>query len=252
MHGHLASVSTVPADGVGSLQHPGPVFIHGQPAGNGSDRADLHAASAELAVQRVWAEVLDFRHGAATGRCQCLDVHHFIAVSDAAETLHAAIHLGLDQRTEILLGKHALGFNEPAGGRVLMGKILKVAFPALIADRAIKRMVGEDKFEYRSMGIVDHARGGAHTHALVDRSAAGGLELRHLFDFDQAHAAVGVRFELGVVAEMWNHDADTPGGFDHQGAFRNLDGHSIDRHANHWGCRIRHSRTLLSVDLSIC
>lgn len=91
------------------------------------------------------------------------------------------------------------------------------------------------------MGIVDHGRGGTHTHTLVDRGTAGGLEFRHFFDFDQAHAAVGIRFELWMVAKMGNHDADTPSGFDHQGAFRNLDGHSIDRYANHRGCGLRHS-----------
>jgi hypothetical protein len=215
LDGNLTAVSTVSANALGSFQHPGPIFIHGQPAGNRSDRANLHAAAAELAIQRVLAEGLDFGHRAATDRRQRFDVHHFIAVSNAAETLHAAIHLGLDERTEILLLEDAFGFDEPAGRCVLVGKVLKVALSSLIADRTIERMVGKDELEHRSMGIVDDGRGGAHAHPFVDRRAAGRLKFGHLFDFDQAHAAIGVRFELRVIAEMRNHDADTAGRFDY-------------------------------------
>ncbi len=192
------------------------------------------------------AEVLDLRHGTAADRRQRFDVHDFIAVSDTAEALHAAIHLRLDERTEILLLEDALGFNEPAGRRVLVRKVLKIALPPLIADRTVQRMIGKDKFEYRFMGVVDDGGGGAYAHPFVGRRAAGRLKLGHLFDFNQAHTAIGVRFEFRVIAEMRNHDADATGRFDHQCPFRDVDRHSVDRDANHLRCGLRHSPTILS------
>ena len=78
------------------------------------------------------------------------------------------------------------------------------------------------------MGVVDHGGGGAYTHSFVCRRAASRLKLGHLFDFDQAHAAIGVRFEFRVITEMRNHDADATGRFDHQCPFRDVDRHSVD------------------------
>ena len=101
-----------------------------------------------------------------------------------------------------------------------MGKILEVALAALIADRAIQRVIGQDEFEHRLVGVMDDRRGGPNSHALGRHGAARGLKLRHLFDFDQAHAAVRIRLEFRMVAEVRNHHADPAGGFDHQGAFR--------------------------------
>jgi hypothetical protein len=189
-------------------------------------------ASAELALERVRAEVFDFSHGPATDRGQRLDVHHFVAVSDATETLYATIHLRFDERTEILFLKNALGFNEPTARRVLVRKVLEIALSALIADRTVERMIGQNELEYRFMGVVDHRGGGADAHSFVGRCAAGGLKLGHFFDFNQAHAAIGVRFEFRVIAEMRNHDADATGRFDHQCPFRDVDRHSVDRDAH--------------------
>ena len=140
--------------------------------------------------------------------------------------------------TEIFLLENALGLDKSAGGRgVFMGKILEVALSALIADRAIQRMIGQDEFEHRLVGVIDDRRGGPNGHAFGRHGAARGLELRHLFDFDQAHAAVRIRLEFRMVAEVRNHHADPASGFDHQGAFRHGDGNAVDRQANGVGRR---------------
>ncbi len=240
LHGDPAPISAVPTDGVGSFQHPWPVFVHRQSAGNRSDRTDLNAAPAKLAIEGVRAEGLDFRHRAATDRCQSFDVHDLIAVSDAAETLHAAIHLRLDERTEIFFLKDALGFHEPAGCGVLVREVLEIALAPLIADRTVQRMVGKDKLQHRLMGVVDHGGGGAYAHPFVGRCAASGLQLGHLLDFNQTHTAIGVRLEFRVIAEMRNHDTDTASRFDHQGPFRDVDRHPVDRDANHLCSCLRH------------
>lgn len=143
-------------------------------------------------------------------------------------------------RAEIFFLEDAFGFNESARGRVLMGEILKIAFPSLIADRTIERMIGEDELEHRAMGIIDHGGRSAYAHSFVYRCATGGLKFGHLFDFDQTHAAIGIRFELRMIAEMRNHDADATRRFDDQRSFRDLDRHPINRQANYLCSGSRH------------
>jgi len=65
---------------------------------------------------------------------------------------------------------------------------------------------------------VDLLGRGFHDHAVGCDQRAGGLELRHFFDFDQAHAAGGLQREAGVVAERRDLDALCLGGFDHERA----------------------------------
>src|SRR5262249_15118694 len=117
-------LTAVPAEGtdcIRSLEHPRPVFVHGQSARDGADRANLDAPTAKLAVERMWAEMLDLRHCAATGRGQGLHVHDLIAVADAPQALHAAVHLSFDERAEIFFLEYPLRFDEAAGGcRVLV------------------------------------------------------------------------------------------------------------------------------------
>ena len=117
LHGDPAAVAAEGADRVGPLEHPGAVLVHGEPARDGADRADLDAAAAEFAVEFVRAEVFDLGHGAAAHRSQRLHVHDFIAIPDATQTLHAAVHLRFDERAEVLFLEDAFGFREPAGRR---------------------------------------------------------------------------------------------------------------------------------------
>jgi hypothetical protein len=242
LHGDPAAVAAEGADRVGPLEHPGAILIHGEPARDGADGADLDAASAEFAVQFMRAEVFDLGHGAAPHRSQRFHVHDLIAIPDAAQTLHTAVHLRFDEGAEVLFLEDAFGFRKPAGRRgVLMREILEVAFAALVADRAIQRMVGQDEFQDRLVGVVHRGGGGAHGHAFGDRRAAGGLELRHLLDFDQTHPAVGVRLQLGVVTKMRNHHPDAPRRFDHQGSLGNRDRRAVDSEPDCFWFWIRHS-----------
>src|SRR6185436_4704670 len=156
---NLATVAAEHADRVGALEHPRTVFVHRKAAGDGADGADLYAATAEFAVQGVGAKGLDLRHRASSDRCEGLHVHHFVAVADATQTLHATVHLCFDQRTKIFLLENTLGLGKSAGRGVLMGEVLEVASSTLVADRAIQRMIRQNEFEYRLMGVVHDRRG---------------------------------------------------------------------------------------------
>ena len=214
---------------------------------DGADRTDLHAAAAKFAIELMGGEMLDLGHGAASDGGQRLDVHDFVAIPDTAQALHAAVHLRFNERAEVFFLEDAFGFRKSAGRRrVLMREVLQVALAALVADRTIERMVGQNEFQHRFVGIVHDGGGGAHGHAFSDRRAAGGLQLRHLLDFDETHPAVGVRLQFGVVTEMRNHHADAPGRFDDERAFGDRNGGAVDRQANCFWCGIRHIRSYIS------
>ena len=89
---------------------------------------------------------------------------HVLATADGAELLHArdlghethtaravdaAIHEGADQRPEIFVLDRALVVLEAAGVEAVgHGLILQIAFAALVADRAVERMIDQQEFEH--------------------------------------------------------------------------------------------------------
>jgi hypothetical protein len=132
--------------------------------------------------------------------------------------------------------ENAFGFGESAArGRILMGKILQIAAAALVANRTIEGMIREDKLEHRFMRIIDDRRGSPHAHSFVHGSTARSLQFGHFLDFDQTHAAIRVRLQFRVVAEMWNHDANPPSRFDDERALWDMDRGAIDGDAHRWG-----------------
>jgi hypothetical protein len=65
-------------------------------------------------------------------------------------------------------------------------------------------MVDEKKFEHAG-ARVDHLGGpGAHNHAIRTDRRTGRLQLRHLFDLDDADAAGSIDADARVVAVIGN------------------------------------------------
>ena len=77
--------------------------------------------------------------------------HHaadFLAETNTARAVDAALHfLGADQRPDVLAGHHALGLVVAGfAAAVAHGQILQLALAALVADRAIERVIDEQEF----------------------------------------------------------------------------------------------------------
>ncbi len=79
-------------------------------------------------------------------------------------------------------------------------------------------MVAEQELQSGLAGLRDLRGLGLDDHAFGDRGGAGGLELGHLLDADDAHAAGGLQREPGVVAEGGDLDAGGFAGIDEQRA----------------------------------
>ena len=89
-------------------------------------------------------------------------------------------------------------------GAVAEGQVLERALAALVADRAVERVVDEDELERRVLALGRLRRGlrGPDDHPVLRGQRAAGLELRHALDLDEAHAAgADGRAEPRLVAE---------------------------------------------------
>src|SRR3954469_15671075 len=107
--------------------------------------------------------------------------------------------------------------------------VLERALAALVADRAVERVVDEQELHHRVLGLLDLVRGGDHDHAVLHRRRARGLELGHALDLDQAHAAGPHRLaELALITEVGDLDVALLGGVDQDGALLGLHLAAVD------------------------
>ncbi len=89
------------------------------------------------------------------------------------------------------------------------GLVLQVALAALVADRAVERVVDEQELHHPLAGLLDRRRLGADHRrlavrarpAVAHRPGAGGDRLRRALQFDEAHAAIAGDRQPLVEAE---------------------------------------------------
>ena len=179
-------------------------------------------------------EVVVLRGGGAAATT--LQVHEHVARNLLAEA-HAALAQdatlaiqqdlrGQAQRLlEGALGVREAGLTAPLGERL----VLQGALAALVADRAVQRVVDEQELHHAALGAVHHLGGvlGLDDHARGDGLRARGLGLGHEAQFagfavghadlDEALAARGDGLQQRVVAETGDADARLLGGPDDQG-----------------------------------
>ncbi len=225
--GGFAAVAAVGADGGDVVHLPGAGLVAVGAGGEGADGAGVDAHAALLAVD-VGEGVgglgggdvgRDDGGGAAVLDAEREDVHAFAAHPDAAVAEDAAGAVEVDDGGPLLLFAVVFGLGvEAFGGAVFEGHVLQLALAAGVADGAVEGVVAEQELEGGFAGLRDVGGFGEDDHAFGDRCGAGGLELGHLFDADDAHAAGGLERQAGVVAEGGDLDAGGLAGFDEQRA----------------------------------
>ena len=182
----------------------------------GADRAQVDHVGGELRHHAVLEVGGDLHVLAAADGAQFLDTGDFGHEADAAGALDAARHVRLDQGAEVLFVNRALVLIiARAADAVAHRLVLEVTFAALVADRAIERMVDEEEFHHpfarlldeRCAGVDPVGRAIARRAQVVDAHGAGGDRLRHAVDLDQAHAAVAGDRKAFVIAEAGNFAA---------------------------------------------
>ena len=162
----------------------------------------------------------DFGDRSAIRDAQRLHAHSFIAGANAAVAENAAGAVVKHHRRPLLFRRVKFSLREAALARAITEHhVLQLALAALVAHRTIERMIGQQKLQHPLAGLLHHFRFGVHHHALGHGQRAADLQLRGLFDLDQAHAASGLQRQPFVIAEGRNLDPVLPRRLDQQRAF---------------------------------
>ena len=184
--------------------------------GQRADRADIDEVALQLRGQRLLQIGRDLHVLAAAGRAHFRRAGDFGGEADAARALDAAVHRGLDQRAEIFVLDRALVLGEARGVDAVAHRlVLQIALAALVADRAIQRMVDQQKFHHAFARLLHHRRTRRDFRRLALRAgpavahAPGAAcdRLRAALHLDQAHPAIAGDRQPLVVAEARNFGA---------------------------------------------
>ena len=113
--------------------------------------------------------------------------------------------------------------------------VLQRAFAALVAHRAVQRMVDQQQFHHAVLGLVGGLGGelGAHHHVGGDDDGAGRHRFALSLDLDQALPAGADRVQQRVVAEPRDLDAHQLGRANHQSSLGNTDFVAVDGQRHH-------------------
>lgn len=105
--------------------------------------------------------------------------------SNTSRAMNASSHGGLDEGTDILVLDGTFVFSESAFFvSVNSRNILKVAFSALIANGAIKRMISEEEFHNTTSSDSSLLGLGDNLHIRSNLSSAGGNRLGDTLDLN--------------------------------------------------------------------
>ena len=94
-------------------------------------------------------------------------------------------------------------------------------------------MVDEQELHLPFARLVDLLVVDVDLHPVFHGGRAAGLQLRHAFDFDEAHAALADDGQGGVVAEVGDVDVGSFGGLDDVDAVLDFDFDSVDGNFAH-------------------
>ena len=216
--------------------------------GQRADRADLDRVAGEVAVVRLLLVDADLLEGAALEQLDERVAGDLGGEAGAARAQHATLpveqHLGgdVDRLGEGPL--EAAGLEEPGlAAAVGHGLVLQRALAALVAHRAVERVVDQQELHDPLLCLVGDLAGdlGVDDHALGDRQGAGRLRLgepaavARVGDVDQALSTGTDGRQQGVVAEPRDLDTDLLGGPDHQSVLGDTELDAVDgqRHRLH-------------------
>ncbi len=90
-------------------------------------------------------------------------------------------------------------------------QILQLTLATLVADRAIQRVVDQQKLHHTLLRRHSQLRMREYLHAIGHGGCAGRQRLRRLFHLNQTHPAIGRDRQLLVIAEMRDVDAQLAG-----------------------------------------
>ena len=233
--GRVAADRAARADGGDVLDVPRPRVEAVERRRERADRAELDDVAGEGRAVRLVLEGRDLGVRSAIPRDELAVLGDVLREPRAAVAEDAALAVERDERRDRdRLVDGELGERHArVAGPVAEREVLQRALAALVADRAVERVVHEDELERRLLALrrLRGRRTRLDDHPVGHGQRAAGLELRHPLDLDEAHAACADgRPEPRLVAEHRNLDPRGLRRLDEAGALRDLDLAVVDGH----------------------
>ena len=205
----VAAGGAEPADGRHVLDLPGAGLEAVLGRRQRAHRAQLDHVAGERRAVRILAERRDLGVRPAVPRDQLAVLGDVAREAGAAVAEDAALAVERDQRRhrDRLVERHLRERHPGRAGAVPEREVLQRALAALVADRAVERVVDEDELERAllAVGCALRARRRSHDHPFLGGERAARLELREPLDLDEAHAA---RADGGPEARLVAEDRD--------------------------------------------
>ena len=211
--------------------------------GQRADRAEVDDIALQLRGHRMFEIGGDLHVLAAADRAEFGDAGDLGGEANAARAMDAAVHRGLDQRADIFVLDGALVLAVARGIDAIGHRlVLQVAFAALVADRAIERMVDQQEFHHAFARLARHRRIGLDDRRLALRAGAqvahrhragGGRLGRPALHLDEAHAAIAGDRQPLVEAEARNFRARRLAGLEQRVFGGDVDFPAVDDDLGH-------------------
>ena len=171
---HIAADRTVDADAGRALDLPGAVGEAGDAVGQRADRTEVDDVAAGLGVHGAAGLDVDDGVVAALEQPQLRLVLPFLQVADAAPAEYAALLVQHDRVGDVVvLFGEPLRFDQLADARPKAHRlVLQWALAALVADRAVERVIEQDEGEIGLLHGVHLLGVRANDHSLPHRHRA--------------------------------------------------------------------------------
>ena len=234
-----AGVAPLRAERADRVHHAGvvprPALEPVLPRGDRTHRTDVHEVAGQQRVHALFAERRDFAAVAAIDDADlrvAVDLAHESHTPRAQDAAVAVQHEG---RTEIHVGLDAFAVEHsprevhPARRRPEgIREVLKRALAALVAHRAVERVIDEQELEDAGARGRRFGVAGRDDHAVRADRRARGLQLRHLLDLHDADAAGPVDRQPGMKTVVGHRDAGFDGRLQHGLALGDRDLLAVD------------------------
>src|SRR5439155_3476706 len=210
----LAAIRAMRAGRADVFHLPRACLVAIRARGQRAYRTNINAHAALFAIEVVLPVRHDSRTGPAVLNSESPNVHSLTANANAAITQNAARAIKVHDWRPLLFIAMRLDINVfRLGGAVGERHVLQFALAAGIAYRTIKRMISEQHLDHALARLTNLIAVRGNNHAFGDARGAGGLQLRHLFDSHQAHAAGALQRKIRVVAKSRHLNAGGLAGF---------------------------------------
>ena len=230
LHGEVRAQTIVRANAQTPAQLPATGTVAERFGGQRADRAQVDDITGQLAVDLAFQERHHLDMLAPTGHAQFHLARNLLPETNTTAAMDAAGHVSGHQRPQILLGHDAFRFAITALDAAIAHRdILQLALTALVADRAIERMVDQQKLHHALLCVDGVLRTGLDLHAVGDRGRTRGQGLGRLLDLNQTHATRGGNRQLLVITKVRDVDAQLLRGLNQRGAGRNFNLFVVNR-----------------------